>query len=334
MATQDRIKQATEKVLSIKASRFGITSLCFLSLSTSTSANPLLPNMHFQYGTRSAELQWSIGLFGLEPAITDINILSELTYRDLEIDESQFALNWDQFHGSWSGLRLEMQLARGEVTAGTAQDSDYDASNRSEEFSRSLSSTKGSTTERISIGTGWELSRRDRLSMVALVGYRHQTQALVKREGEQTVSTSLRTPTPGPINGLDSHYDAQWQSVWGGIDLHHTLADQQKINLRIEHHWADYYAAAHWNLRRDLAQPTSFEHFAIGRGLVVSASYLYPIGKHWAMEFSAQQEQWQTKSGLDRIYFSNGSVATTRFNEATWESTGYHIGIRYTPNNS
>jgi hypothetical protein len=155
------------------------------------------------------------------------------------------------------------------------------------------------------------------------------------RNGFQTISDRSNAPTgvvPPPVGAivdLDSTYEAEWRGAWAGIDLHWHPLKRLTLSSRSEYHWAAYNADARWNLRPDLAQPVSFSHEADAKGMLFTLGLDFEMTAAWLAGFEARYQHWQTERGNDRLFFTNGSTATTRLNEVNWESAAWMIEVRH-----
>jgi hypothetical protein len=272
-------------------------------------------------GYRTDDFDWNIAgdISGNNP-----NILSELTWSDLEILQLEFGLA----RIFPNRIVLKGTIAYGQIFDGENQDSDYAGNNRTLEFSRSNNSADDGNTSDVSIGLGYffPLLTKDFIA-TPLVGFSFHGQNLTITEGFQTI------PPLGPFPGLNSSYDAKWYGPWVGLELNARIYKRDGTSLAheilfgIEYHWADYYAEANWNLRPDLAHPKSFEHEADGSGIVFWAGYNYLFNPQWSLNFSGKYQEWETDPGIDRVFFADGTEAETRLNEVNWESFSLMVGV-------
>lgn len=281
-------------------------------------------------GYRVDQLDWNIG--GVNTGRTDqfVNVLSELTWRDVKI--SQVALQMDS--QDKHGFRLRWRMSFGTVFDGNNQDSDFDYDNRQGEFSRSNNDADGDVSD-LSIGLGrqYEINMFGRIyQLMPALGYSLSRQNFEMRNGFQT----LFVPTPGgapdlsevgPIPGLDSTYDTKWKTFWLGLDV----GVQQTKKLRwlagVKFHAGDLTARANWNLRTDFAHPLSFEHWADGYGFAATFGSQYKLAENLSMTVMLDYQSWSTERGVDRVYFSSGSNVDTPLNEVNWKTTSVHVGL-------
>jgi hypothetical protein len=291
-------------------------------------------------GYRRDELDWSIAgkLFDYtrhEDVV--VNVLSELTWKDLDIYQIGFA-NETVFAGHYF---FRLSCLHGTIYDGENQDSDYKGPNRTEEWSRSNNNADEGDVSDMSVAAGYRFTLwKKRIAVTPLVGYSYHEQNLVMTDGYQTVSEPdsalrLNPPAVGAFDGLNSTYEARWRGPWLGLDAGYTVVMPRPsiamtFGLNLEYHWADYSASADWNLRSDLAHPESFEHEAAGTGVVVTGKWRCQFAGRFGLRLSFNYQDWSTDAGTDRVYLSTGEVDETRLNEVNWTSRGVLFGIDYT----
>ncbi|MDJ0781213.1 MAG: hypothetical protein QNJ22_04540 [Desulfosarcinaceae bacterium] len=291
-------------------------------------------------GYRRDRLDWSIAgkLFDYtrqEDVI--VNVLSELTWRDLDIFLWRFS-NETIFADHYL-IRFSYQT--GTIYDGDNQDSDYKGPDRTEEWSRSNNSADDGDVSDFSIAAGYRFKLwKNRIALTPLLGYSYHEQNLVMTDGNQTVSEPdpalrLNPPDVGPFDGLNSTYETRWRGPWLGLDADYTVVLNRPVmtmmfGLGIEYHWAYYSASADWNLRSDLAHPESFEHETAGTGIVMAAKWRCQFANQWGVNLTVGYQDWTTDAGTDRVYLSNGEVDETRLNSVNWTSESVLFGIDYT----
>ena len=280
-------------------------------------------------GYRVDDLDWNIAgdINGNNP-----NILSELEWEELESFQLKIA-NKTVFNQLFL---LRGSLSYGWIFDGENQDSDYWGDNRTFEFSRSNNNSDEGNMLDASFGIGWQFTfGRSEFVMAPVIGYSYHEQNLTITDGCQTIATPPFTPDLGPFSGLDSTYETEWKGPWIGLDFTFRTDEKSKITpeietfISIEYHWADYYAEADWNLRTDFAHPKSFEHEADGYGIVFSAVVKFLLDYHWVLNINLDYQNWSTDPGVDRVFFSNGTIGETQLNEVNWTSYAIMAGIEY-----
>ena len=280
----------------------------------------------FDTGYRVDQLNWNKAHPSGSP-----NVLSELTWEDLEIFQLRFGLSALFFQN----LKVKGTFAYGFIFDGQNQDSDYLGDDRTQEFSRSNNATDSGETLDASIGVSYVFSfLTDKIAVTPLIGYSYHLQYLSITDGVQTLETPGITPPLGPFPGLDSNYDARWQGFWFGLDTAFRIFRRDGVTLAHEfilggeYHWdADYYGVGNWNLRSDLEHPKSFEHRADGQGYILTGEYRFYLTRKWSLNLNGNYQKWDTDPGSDKMFFSDGTTAMMQLNEVNWESWAVMFGV-------
>ncbi len=275
-------------------------------------------------GYRVDKLKFNIaGLLGTP------NVLSELTWTDLEAAELSLAFRWRPE----SGFYLRGGIDYGWIQSGDNQDSDYYGDNRTEEFSRSYADSDGSLIDaNAAIGYRFELASTSnffRLGVAPVYGYSVHIQNLNMTDGVQVVTedgTGL-----GPFSGLDSSYDTRWDGSFVGLDLDLALGTRHELTWSFEYHWLAYEAEANWNLRSDFEHPVSFRHEANGRGLIARTGYRFRCFSNAWLGLNLNYRKLETDSGYDKTFFADGTSLITPLNEVIWESwsAGLSLSVNF-----
>jgi hypothetical protein len=295
---------------------------------------PLLPfcahaatentELSISVGKRSDNLDWNIA--GVSPSGDFVNVLSELTWSDVESQE---------IRGS-ARVFLNRYFLKGEagvgfITGGVNQDSDFLNNDRTFEYSRSNNSSDDGTVWDLSGGIGYLYEFKalgGEFDLIPIAGLSYHKQNLTLTDGVQTISTPGLTGPLGPFAGLHSTYEARWAGPWAGADFSYQRG-KLKVYGSLEYHLAYYLAKADWNLRGDFAHPVSFEHWATGKGIVFSAGTEYNIARNWSFAAGFEASDFQASGGTDRTYFSGGGAADTPLNEVNWDSLSGFFGFNY-----
>ena len=247
------------------------------------------------------------------------NILSELKWENLRIRGIKGILRHDIDQRSY----LEASGEYGWIYAGTNQDSDYDGDNRTEEYSRSNNSGNGGHVFDASLAMGWKMrdTKTQRTSLLA--GYGYSRQLLRMTNGFQTI------PATGPFAGLNASYRTVWQGPWLGLQHEERLNKRLNLIARLEYHWLSYDAEARWNLRPDLEQPVTNNHWADGTGIVASLGLYYAAGSRWHLGAWVDYTRDTTGYGTDQVNGATGKKIRIRLNEARWDSWAYRLKATY-----
>lgn len=284
-----------------------------------------------QGGYRVDDLDWDIA--GISPiSLNYVNILSELTWNDLEI--YQVSTNGHLVSGNKNFpvlMKLRWEFAYGFIVGGDNQDSDYDGDNRTLEFSRSNNNSDDGSMIDATVGVGPHFySVNKRVNWAVLVGLSYHEQNLTMTDGYQTI------PASGAFPGLDSTFETQWWGPWVGVDLEIKPVNNFIMTSFFEFHFAEYEAKANWNLRSDFSHPVSFEHWgdgdygpSDGYGIVAGLDFTFNLSRFWAVNIGAKYQQWKVENGIDRVYPAIGSPGDTRLNEVNWESLSGALGLTY-----
>lgn len=279
-------------------------------------------------GMRQDRFEWSVA--GNKDG-TDPNILSELTWSD--VDSYQLHFSNRTCVGSFLYFRADFSYAW--IRDGTLRDSDYDEDDRVGEYSRSISETNDDQLWDLSLGVGYPFFFMDRRLMVApLMGGSLHKQNFQITDGRQVI-TWEDGPAIGPLSGLNSTYRAKWMGPWVGCDLRYLIAQRSNsrpeisVGLSMELHWAAYEGEGNWNLRSDLEHPKSFEHNADGNGIVLGAELLIGLRSNLDLRLSAGYQHWDTRSGTDRKFRTDGTTSETRLNDVDWDSHSVMVGVTY-----
>lgn len=291
-------------------------------------------DLELNVGSRVDQFDWTIAgdIAGNNP-----NIISELTWEDLEIDEiiakGRIILfnNRVPFGGTIRG-----SVNYGEIQAGINQDSDFGLDDRTNEFSRSNNKADEGEVWDITLGGGLVFKTKNRkLILSPLVGFSYHGQNLTIHDGYQTISEDNpfsadpadNPPPVGPITGLASTYEAEWRSGWVGVDLEFQPNPSFELHGSIELHSAEFEAKADWNLRSDFNHPRSFTHESTEAAGVVAGFGTKFGARDLLLNLDLRYQKWRAEDGIDKTYFSNDSIGITQVNEVNWESFSVSAGL-------
>ena len=299
------------------------------------AAHPMELETHLAIGYRTGELKWDIA--GM-PDGTSPNVLSELTWDKLQMMQIDGGARYVVPNGSFKNMRLEGNLYYAYATSGDNQDSDYEFDNRQNEFSRSNNNAEGSAALGVKIAAGYEIPFIDQprgwqLKGTPLVGWQAHKQRLRMQDGNQTVcgnAPSLNYTCGlalGPFDGLNSHYTATWSGPFLAMEGELGYGNEHRLRLRGEYGYMNYSAEARWNMRPDFAQDPSFKQDADGQAVSLSAEYRYALDQTLGILFSGEVQKFKADGGKDKTYLAAGGVGETRFNNVTWDSQAYRVGV-------
>lgn len=277
----------------------------------------------FNMGYRRDHLCWSIQGYKGNP-----NKLSELTFRDLDI----FQIGFDFQALTYNNIYVRANIDYGWILSGQVQDSDYAGSNRTKEFSRSLSKCNDDNVFDFTIGLGYLFDICDTgFTIAPLAGYSYNRQNLRFREG-QTIINVFFPDEIGPFEGLNSTYQAGWNTGWLGVDLGYPVACNFWLFANYEYHLGTYKARANWNLRDDFAG--DFIHKAnTYNGNVLNAGVEYLLCDSWTVGLAGCYQFWKTQIGTDvtRVITEDYGIVPlqTKLNPVEWRSYSIAIDVGY-----
>lgn len=286
---------------------------------------------YFGNGYRRDNLKWNIdsSLRG----VTVPNVLSELKWSGLSIYEVKGGAEYTHRKGPFSGFHLELDASYGTIFSGDNQDSDYLASDRQSEFSRSNNDAGDGSVNGFSFALGWEFSpdilgEEAHFGLTPLVGYQREEQKLTMQDGNQTLNSEL-VPVPlGPFGGLDARYESVWNGPFFGANVGLEWPDH-RFALKGKYVDANYKGKGYWNLRPEFRQDPSFLHTANGNGLVFSANYNWRFYYGLELFLEAAYQKWSAEDGIDATFFTDGRELVTGLNEVDWNSQSYLFGLAY-----
>lgn len=277
-------------------------------------------------GYLKGDFHWQIAA-DLSGTLTP-NVLSSLSYQDLSAPTVSFHQKLFIKQERYQNFYLLWQAEYGKIEEGVVQDSDFDDNNESSEYSRSLSDPTDSPLAHFLVGLGAILTENHKHTLSMEAGLSIYQQTFFKTNGRQVIATDMRTPPVGDFSGLNSSYQARWLS--GFIAVSDTVSIQKhKLTLTARLLQTDYQAKADWNLRQDFAHPVSFQHDALGQGAHFEISYQIPLSQNFSLYSAWTQNQMKTDSGLDTVFFADGSAGVTKLNEAKWKSQTMSVGVSY-----
>lgn len=278
-------------------------------------------NVNSGLGTEQGTLQWDIAGGTNGP-----NVLSELTYENVTFQVYKVAAEVDFHQGPLAKSRLFFSYKSGTATDGEVQDSDYAGDNRTSEYSRSTASAADSKISGFDIGIGRRFQIDAYQSIIPSVAYFNTSQLMKMSDGVQVVD-AFNNNNLGPFrNTLKSSYDATWQGLKFGLNWS-VATPAHHLELNLTQFLLNFYSEADWNLRSDFAHPKSFEQSAVGLGFGVSLNYRFQVSDAFSVWLNWSQQNWQTNSGNDTVFFADGTQASGELNGASWKSSTLVTGL-------
>jgi outer membrane protease len=291
---------------------FWITILLIIGLFATVQSVSASPGDDF-----SLSIGRQVDFFQYSIAGNGVNILSELTWRNVNVLQIGGTFN----KSLTSSLSLAGTFGYGFIANGTCQDSDYNSDNCTDEYSRSYSSSNGDYTLDFSCAARYyPFIPSDDLQFSLLAGISLQQQHFRLTNGFQALSTDPSLTT-GPFSGLNSTYSTQWLGPWVGMNFDKKIVRRLMFHCDYGYHFAmTYSGTGDWNLRTDLAHPDSFQDTATGNGYELGVGFEYFIAPLAKLQLKMKYENYNTVTGHDQTFYSDGSTAFTQFNDAKLET--------------
>ena len=70
-------------------------------------------------------------------------------------------------------------------------------------------------------------------------------------------------------------------------------------------------------------------HWADGRGTVVSLGLDHSLGKNWSLGAAIDYTSYMTSPGTDQVNLADGSHVQVPLNRVTWDSWAYRLTATY-----
>lgn len=253
-------------------------------------------------GFREDCFDWSIS----DPQI-EVDILSELQWKDLCMYDTI-----GMFKGSLLGFEVKLKGNYGKILSGGVRDSDYLASGRNMEYSRSRHHVRGHAYD-VSAAIGYRFPLFV-ATIEPLVGWSHHELQVTNFNGRQVINLFGNT---GDIPGVNGSYRSRWDGPWAGIDASCDLLCDWRVYGTFEYHWAHFRGTGDWNLRTDFIK--DFQQRAFGNGFLFTIGTQYELfcQSYLGLEYSLMH--MSATHGLDRIFtiFGNG---VTVLREVNWHT--------------
>lgn len=298
-------------------------------------------------GYRRDNLNWNIAsdLLG----VTSPNILSELTWRDIE-SYSTKASFYLPFRTNWGSFFLDAGITYAYSFSGENQDSDFNEDNRVDEWSRSINKIDGTYFVDYEVNLGYKLFKSRFIDLSSIAGFGYYTQFLKLKNLHQVISGTNNTgrsqpPAVGTTDPtLNSSYYAEWNGFNIGLSL--SLKPTQKQSLKITGKYfpiAEYYGEGNWNLRNFI-----FKHGFTNniQGFHLNAKYGLTLHRRFLNVYSLNGQKktntkfvslyvcidyktFKTDSGLDATYQSGQQIGRQKLNEVNWNTLHIAVGINF-----
>ncbi len=254
-------------------------------------------------GYRRDHLRWSIGGGG-------INILSELTYRDLDVWEARGG-----FEVGVPGLFcVSLQGGYGYLWDGREQDSDFRGANRGDEFSRSVSHIDGYAADvEVSVG-------RRHFFFVPRSGFSWRMLYMRAKDGRQVIGGTGSFPA-----GINSTYRADWYTAFVGLCANLPLL-WASVGGEVQVHGGAYLGDGDWRLRPDLDR---IRQEAPVVGVVGRIHFFRRLCGGLFLRASVDGQYWIASEGTVHFHRPNGTSTRQPFREARYVTVGGRLALQY-----
>jgi hypothetical protein len=277
-------------------------------------------------GLRVDDFDWNIAS-ELNSTIPE-NVLSELQW-SVQRYQVETGLKYTLPYAGVRGLYLEGMLSSSKTFSGDNQDSDYNTNYRRDEFSRSNNdASKGDASGgRFAVGYTFNYhEHRDPtvgyFTWTPVIGYAKEKQGYTMQDGFQTI------PAYGSFDGLQSSYDAEWKTTFFGLRLE-AGNHKNHMNLDFDYYKGNYDGEANWNLRDGFMHPRSFTQTADATGWKVGLMYSHEVLDNLGLYGAISYTTMQGEDGIDTVYLTDGTTASTTLNEVNLVSQYYSVGLNY-----
>lgn len=266
-------------------------------------------NISLGSGLFNEDFNWSIAgnMEGKAP-----NVLSELIWTNLK--GTQYNMTAEYF--LTSKIAINADFLYGKINSGTANDADYLEDNRKQSvFDETFLSNKGHF-QHVNLNLLLKKDLSDKLILNALIGYDNLIQEFYL----------LEDPGNPATEGLNSYYKNHWYGPQLGFNLKY-LMGKFSITGKVRSGYYKYYASANWNLIPNFEKPISFEHKANAYKYSGSLHLAYSINKQLEVNSALNFTYGASFAGKDQAYFTDQSIATTKFNGAELKSKYVQLGL-------
>ncbi|WP_443944747.1 hypothetical protein ACJVDH_17790 [Pedobacter sp. AW1-32] len=262
-------------------------------------------------GFQTTNFDWSIAgdANGGNP-----NVLSEVIWQNLK--GMQYGLDIQYKLSDKFGIKAVAQY--GNFGKGSATDTDYADDNRQRPFYEDqLNSNKGNI-----FSTGLQINYRlwqyKNFSLTPLLGisYLHQRYYLLASESNPNSA------------GLNSTYTISNR----GWDFGTEIGFREKhfaLSATVIGGFYTYAATASWNLIPTFAQPISFTQDANSFRFETKFNLSVPITSDLSAELDYRINKLNTKTGVDRTFYTDAPGDETQFNGGTLRNNSLQVGLNF-----
>ena len=237
-------------------------------------------------------------------------------------------LIWKKVHGPQIGLLAEWKILKKlsvgldfsylNIIAGKVTDADYADDNRQQRFSYEELGADRGYSFLLKAKLLYDLYKGPFFGIAPYLAYINKNQRFYMRDNEVAL-----------IKG--KHLNSTYQPFWQGVSLGSEFLFYIRkaiLSIGLSGSLLNYYAKANWNLIEEYAHPISFEHRATGKGFDVQFKLEYPVFRYLLVTANADVSFLETNAGTDKLFYLNGSRASTQLNGVANRSFGLGGGVK------
>lgn len=266
------------------------------------------------------------------------NVLSDVRWEDVE----SWRLSGNLRLAAGRHFRIIGDLGIGLTTDGDGTASDYLGDDRTNEFSRVISTVDGKADLDATLALGWEwrktfsvplwrIGKSDKrvafasdMGFTPFLGYSYARKNVEFSDGVQLV------PESGSFPGLAGHYEPEWHGPMVGVEGDFRVAKRIFVYGGYRY-WGfvEYSAEAEWPIREPVIRPERYSNSADGNGSEFSFGLRWhlndrqSIGIHYAeLEMSANNGEAVTTTSV-------GTPFETRLNEVEWNRRSVSLSFEW-----
>ncbi|NML40104.1 omptin family outer membrane protease [Chitinophaga sp. G-6-1-13] len=260
-----------------------------------------------QLGYHQEDFRWSIAgnTEGTNP-----NVYSELIWKNMSAPTFSAEIEWNPI----SRIVVLSDLHISQIITGKVSDKDYLGDNRTHNsYSRMFEANKGNI-QAYDLMIGYRLLSSDHFMLTAALGYSIQAQRLwMLKESEN----------------LHSTYITNWHGFNFRLATYLPVNKTLGISNRATAEMFRFNARANWNLVDNFQHPLSFEDVANGFGIKEDFRLELQLNSAINLNMGGVYYHACAGKGTDKLFLSNGTVATTQFNGAVRSYFQATTGIRF-----
>lgn len=266
------------------------------------------------------------------------NILSELQWNDVE----SWRLTGNLRLAAGRHFRIIGDLGIGLTTDGSGTASDYLGDDRTNEYSRVVSTADGKADLDATLAFGWEwrknfsvplwrIGKSDKsvalasdMGITPLVGYSYARRNVEFSDGVQLV------PPSGSFPGLAGHYEPEWHGPMVGVEGDFRIAKRlffyggYRAWLAVEHS-----AEAAWPIREAVLRPEDFSNQADGNGSEFIVGLRWHLNDRQTIGLHYTELELTADNGESDTTTSAGNPFDTRLNEVEWNRTSISLSFEW-----